>query len=476
MKKVVILGMIALLGLTGCSAKSYNNIYDETLSSKDKTDLETVINQFVDGLSVRYTLDDSVAQQTSELFSAPSSYTSMFNAYKTKKQESMGPGYDSANLYIDEFIKGHKDYYEEAKQFGLTHGMLYTSGKQTGFEPVMQEIEPLQEGEMLESLALEETEESMDIELEETTEAETENKYEGEMTDDEYREYLDELFGQEPEYAVLTQEMIDEDVASYTTKEELVTYCYSKLLDSMYGEWGDYQPTDEEVAISFICYYGYDTEGNGIISEEEWDKFNFEEAKEQMSKTLLFAYDEYNASLLANYEYMSSDEFKQQFIDSRTQARQEKESREAEESEAQEVDEYEAWRISNKDIIEMVQTTDFEEPVFSEVVEKDATGYYIPWEKIYALADSEGRLTEYLEFMAYGQTVNINMPEAPLSYYKDKKISLKSWNLVEDSTGSEFIELVLGVPDKLDYVTINIEKTDDNKLVYNTDIDMYLFD
>lgn len=465
--------MALMLGLTGCSS---NEIYDETLSTEEKGSIEDTVSSLVSGFSVRYTFNDEVANQTAELFNDLNKYLSAYENYKARVQEK-GLEVDSDKLYIDSYMTDEKKEYEEAREYGLKHGLLYTNGKQTGFEPVMEEIEPLEEGQTLESRTEGETQETQEAqEAQETEPVETVDKYEGEMSDEEYRAYLDELFNQEPEYVEISREMIELDTEGFSDKQQLIDYVSSKMIDSMYFDSGDYEPTEDEIIMSAICYIGYDEEGTGIISEEDWNNFTYEEAREHVIKLLVYAYDSYNKSLRENYEYTNSDEFKNQFITSRQEARREKEDRESREAEEHVINAYDMWRMSEKDNIEFVQVTDFENPVFSEVIQKDEKGYYIPWEKIYALADETGRLTEDLEFLAYGQTVHIKMPEAPLSYYKDKEVKLIRWDLVVNASGSETLEIYVQIPDKTEDYRIDLGITEDGKLLYTTDIATYIFD
>lgn len=480
MKMHIILVLLGSAMLTACSGKT-NTVYDETYSDKDIMSLEKVVGELEKGFNARYTLDDNIVSDTSKLFIKEDSYISSFNSYKKRCEEKNA---NAVNLYIDNYIVGVKEAYDEAKAFGLAHGLLFTDGTSTGYAGSIEEITPLEPGEVLDTGndivddGLSETEESLDESAEETSAEITElqDDYSDEMSDEEYLAYLNEQFGAEPDYLTYTVEDIQAEIERYETKEELLLYVYAHLLDEMYGDWGDNEPSEDVVALTFICNYGHDSEELPVITESDWENYTLEEAKQRVVQSFVYAYQKHNDQLLENYEYMNRDEYKQQFIDSRRQARLEKEEREREESKENEATPYEIWCIDNKDIIEMIEGTNFEEPAFSEVIEHDENGYYIPWEKIYALADDEGRLTEYLEFIAYGQTVNIKMPEAPLSYYADKKVRVVDWSVIVKEAGGEYLSLTLSLPDKLKYVTLELGLAEDNKLYYNSDIATYVFD
>lgn len=447
--------LLSIIMLSGCSS-NISTIYDETLSESDKKDIESIVADLADGFTARYNLDDATIDILADLFVDPSGFKTSFLNYKQRKQDENA---DGTKLYIDRYIQKEKEYFEEAKEFGLSHGLLYTNGRATNINGSIDIIEPLKEGETIisDETMVDETIVNETI-ADETIADETivnEN-----MTDE---ATSDEILTEDEYVEAYRQSEILSRMSNIPgTKEELIDYINTMEVP--------YDMDEDSLGILYEGISSYKHSAKGL-SQEEIDAMSYDDLYdwlyqfEECKQDLIEEEDKYLKDLEENYDkYLEEERI-------RIQERLEQES-----EMANEVSLYEQWRIDNKDIIEFIEIIDFETPLFSEVIEHDENGYYIPWEKIYALADEEGRLTEYLEFIAYGQTVNIKMPEAPLSYYADKKVSVVDWSVVVKEAGGEFLSLTLSLPDKLNYVTIELGLAEDNKLYYNSDIATYIFD
>lgn len=485
MKHIFLLSLLSAICLSACSSNSVpNEIYSDVLEEDDTVDINEVVTTLVKGLNSRYTLNESDVMEADNLFTESDKFVSDFNAWKTSVEENNNK-VSQSNLYINSFIQDTEVHFEEVKDFGLKHGLLYTNGKKTGLKASMEEITPLVEGqEVVESISY--VEESLEYN-EENDISISEETSEYVMSDEEYKAYLDELFAKEPNYKLYTVEQLHEDLSLCEDKESLVDYFNENYVDLALADWGEYVPSEYELRYDNIFYTGYDSEANGIIDEDIWNDFTLEEAREHIEKVLLYDYEYYNAYLLEDYELMNSDEYKQRYIDSRRTSKEEYERIKkqygiVDETETSNInsnnyisDEYEVWRKSNEDYLNYIDTHDFENPVFSEVIQKDENGYYIPWELIYALADSEGRLSDYVEFIAYGEVIKVEMPEAPKSYYSDKTMSLVNWEISVDNVGTKRLEVTVRMPDREDNQTLFIDMTDDNKLIYNSTIANIIF-
>lgn len=492
---MAMLGLASLSLLSGCSKK----MYDEPISTKEQTNYEALATELATGLNVRYTLDNTKAQEVSTMFTSSDEFLEEYNKWKSKNNTST-----SDKLYIGEYIQVAEEYYNEAKEFGMKHGLLYTNGKHTGLQGSTEEITPLVEGEVIESAETEEIVESTveetstegteavvesESSVEETSEVveSTEVQSEDEMTDEEYKAYLDELFGREPEYILDDRTKIESELAGLEDKESLKQYFKSHYKNVLEGDYGENEPSEEELLMNAILYTGYNEAHDGIIDETIWESYTIEEAKEHIINTLLYNYKLYNDVLRQEYELMNTDEYKQQFIDSRKTAKEDfeklkekygivDETESTSESETVAIDPYNRWVAEYNDILDYIETHNFEEAEFSEVIEKDENGYYIPWQKIYDLALSDGKLGESLEFIAYGEVVKVDMPKAPFDYYTDKSIKLVSWDISEDTKGIKELSVELDMPDKVDTVGFRVKLSKDDKIIYNSDITSKIFD
>ena len=105
-------------------------------------------------------------------------------------------------------------------------------------------------------------------------------------------------------YTYKTRKEIYSEISTMTTKEELEKYYVSMFHGYMLGDWGDYEPTEHEIAMSGILNIGYNDFGEGMIEESDWNNFSLEEAKEHIVKNLL--YDQHWTNL-SDYFYSKQD-------------------------------------------------------------------------------------------------------------------------------------------------------------------------
>jgi hypothetical protein len=464
----------------------------ETLKEEETTNLEDSLNLLISGFNARYTLNDEAVNQVDALFSESNRFSTAYSLWKSKLESVT----DTDKLYLTDYIKGAESTYLDAKEFALKHGLIYTNGKKTGFDASMEEISPLVDGQTEIEPVSDESEISIDdetvsddvSEIAEVVESETETES---NDDEEYRKALDEMAAVVPDYQYLDLDEVQNDISMIDNKEDLVDYFNSKALSNYIFD-GDSEFTEEELRYNVLLYTGYDENLNGIISMEDWNNFTLDEAKEHVLKTLTYSYEIYNNQLSEQYTLLNSDEYKDYMVYIKNHAEEEKQklydyydikdtTKEAEKqkeivsSTDTDFDKYNAWLLANEDTITYIENHDFESPVFSEVIEKDDKGYYISWQKIFDLADENGRLSDNLEFVAYGEVIDVKMPDAPKTFYADKEMSLVSWEVSISDSGKKSLELTLSLPDKKDNVVLSLGITSDNRLVYNTDIATKIF-
>lgn len=466
--KIIVLMGCLILSLVGCSSKKVTKLYTPDLK-EDKEVCADIVESMRQSLQFRYDLDNNKLNNFSSLFVNNNDILNKFESYKVSKQELTNDKLDITN-----YFKSAREIFYEMKDWGLKHGLLYTDGTKTGLNVIVEEINPLNPGEQYGNT-------DVNNEVNDIQNGLTDEEIELKVAEKEIEmlNALDDKFKDPDKYVYevtggynFTEEDIRHELSNYTTIEEVAEY-----IDTHYVSYLDIG--DGEIIPHL---FGLSIEDENI-TESEWNSFSLDEAKNRAVQLLLNCYSDFNSYLDKDAEYYNSEEYKEYLRATRDEymsnvEREKNKLREellSERNETSVSDEYLAWCKSYEDNINYIENHDFTSEGLSAVIQEEDDNYYILWDYIYQFADENGKLPLNIEFVGFGDTFKITTPQAPLDYYKDKEIKVIEWKITEDSAGVKGLSISFNFPDIQEKVDVSFSLNDNNKLIYDDENILKLF-
>ena len=263
-----------------------------------------------------------------------------------------------------------------------------------------------------------------------------------------------------PEHLELSEEQVRSEVEAFSDKDLLLSYYISNIRSQAV----DFdEGTDEQEKASYMLSHIGNLENPDGVGIDAWNSYTLSEAKDYVVSSLLYDASMYNRSVDELKNYYNSVEYEDAIkVSENEHIRQVSDYQNAnrdlggvytgeythESSEAA----YEAF----------ISQVDMDNPAFSASIEQDEDGnYYIPWKILYDLADeyNNGIMMDNLEFIAYGQIINIPMPEVPLSYYAERGNlpEVVKWRILEDSIGRQQLEITIKLPEDKENRVFNLD-------------------
>lgn len=455
--KIIVLMGCLILSLVGCSSKKVTKLYTPDLK-EDKEVCADIVESMRQSLQFRYDLDNNKLNNFSSLFVNSNDIENKFESYKISKQELTNDKLDITN-----YFKSAKDIFYEMKDWGLKHGLLYTDGTKTGLDVLVEEIIPLNPGEQYintdeNNIQNGLTDEEIEIQVN-ALEQELLSLMPIELQDIENQEYIPK------EVNLKSESDIIDELSQLTSNSEIADYVINNFY--WYGDFSD----------DYVPYLEHILPDAEIISQETWDAYSLDEARERALSVILGSYTEGLKVLNDSNKNYNTDVYRQELYSLRevylnnVELRKNKLREEllAQRNETSVSNEYLTWCKSYEDNINYIESHDFTSEGLSAVIKKEEDKYYILWDYIYNFADENGKLPLNIEFVGFGDTFKIATPQAPLDYYKDKEIKVIEWKITEDSAGVKGLFISFNFPDIQEKVDVSFSLNNDNKLIYDED-------
>lgn len=453
--KIIVLMGCLILSLVGCSSKKVTKLYTPDLK-EDKEVCADIVESMRQSLQFRYDLDNNKLNNFSSLFVNSNDIENKFESYKISKQELTNDKLDITN-----YFKSAKDIFYEMKDWGLKHGLLYTDGTKTGLDVLVEEIIPLNPGEQYintdeNNIQNALTDEEIEIQVN-ALEQELLSLMPIELQDIENQEYIPK------EVNLKSESDIIDELSQLTSNSEIADYVINNFY--WYGDFSD----------DYVPYLEHILPDAEIISQETWDAYSLDEARERALSVILGSYTEGLKVLNDSNNNYNTDVYRQELYSLRevylnnVELRKNKLRDEllAQRNETSVSNEYLTWCKSYEDNINYIESHDFTSEGLSAVIQKEEDKYYILWDYIYNFADENGKLPLNIEFVGFGDTFKIITPQAPLDYYKDKEIKVIEWKITEDSAGVKGLFISFNFPDIQEKVDVSFSLNNDNKLIYD---------
>lgn len=255
-----------------------------------------------------------------------------------------------------------KNKYETLKDFGLKHGMLYTSGKLTNVSPVMDEITPYTDGD--------------EIEEDETEEIRLKNG--------EFKLKLKE-----------TDESVIFSMLENMSRTEIYEYLGSFTDFVPVGPIGEGYEIASEAGKAIVARmgFGYTYDREGVYTYDELDAMTDTEFKTHVAKLISFG----------NSEYNKKEQHAKEAYDSQPETMIVRKNRYETEG-----PEYQEWYKKNYDTIMDIGSIDFTVDVLPKEIEENNGRYTISKENIDSLLKGKDEDNK-LSLEIYGQKVKIHL-------------------------------------------------------------------
>jgi len=256
MRKVLLSALILAINITGCSKAT--QLYSASIGSDNN--YSTYCNEVLSKLSDEY----------------------------NKKSDK------SERIYIDEYVEGARNYYEDA--------LTYKVERDKELEA---EGNGISEGDSLEKVAI--IGDNGEI-ITDSTDEIFDTSTNSEEYDAELEEIITSITSEVPDYDTTSIDDIGADLRTIEDKDTLLDYYIDKI--HPIGDIGDKEPTPQELNVIYLKSIGTEDSPNNGLSMDEWNNLTLEEAKDYVIKSLVYSIKTYNDYLLSIYDYYLSDEYR----------------------------------------------------------------------------------------------------------------------------------------------------------------------